>query len=127
VSVTRSDTGVGRADQRIRDDVGECLLIVGHVVARLGEEHLKAFAVLITAVELQRKVQAIKRIREITGVCLAQGKTMAEQLPSTVVDSLYRWQARFLAARLRDIGMTVEVVEDSSHRPHLQPFRKLKF
>jgi len=92
-----------------------------------GRKHLKAFAVLITAVELQRKVQAIKRIREITGVGLAQGKTMAEQLPSTVVDSLYRWQARFLAAWLRDIGMTVEVVEDSSHRPHLQPFRKLKF
>jgi ribosomal protein L7/L12 len=96
-------------------------------VAPLGEEYLKAFAVLITAVEVQRKVQAIKRIREITGVGLAQGKTMAEQLPSTVVDSLYRWQARFLAARLRDIGMTVEVVEDSSHRPHLQPFQKLKF
>ena len=54
-------------------------------------------------------------------------RTLAELLPSTVVDSLYRWQARFLAAWLRDIGMTVEVVEDSSHRPHLQPFRKLKF
>jgi len=37
-------------------------------------------------------------------------RTLAELLPSTVVDSLYRWQARFLAARLRDIGMTVEVV-----------------
>jgi ribosomal protein L7/L12 len=89
--------------------------------------HLKAFAVLIKAVDSERKVQAIKRIRELTGVGLAPAKAMAEGPPSTVLDGLYRWQASFFAARLRGVGMTVDVVGDARHKPRLQPFRRLRF
>jgi large subunit ribosomal protein L7/L12 len=66
-----------------------------------------SYAVVITALDRDSKIRAIKTIREETGLGLADAKHLAEALPST--KGLASEEAAALARRLEQSGMRAEV------------------
>lgn len=68
------------------------------------------FSVVITDPG-KMKIQAIKMVREVTGLGLREAKDLVDGVPSVVKDDLSDADARNLAEKLRDAGMTVEVRE----------------
>ncbi len=68
-----------------------------------------SYAVVITALDGDSKIRAIKTIREETGLGLADAKHLAEALPSTIKDGLTSEEAAALAKRLELSGMRAEV------------------
>ena len=82
---------------------------------------------LITSVDPQRKIQAIKRVREITAAGLAEAKAMVENLPSIIMEGMFHKQAEELTDLLREIGMAAVIVPDPNHEPHLRSLRQISF
>ena len=66
-------------------------------------------AVVITAVAEDSEIQAIKALRAETGLGLADAKRLVDGVPSEVRGDLPRPEAKLLAARLADAGMTAEL------------------
>jgi Family of unknown function (DUF6000)/Ribosomal protein L7/L12 C-terminal domain len=76
-----------------------------------------AFLVAITSFDPARKIESIMRIREVTGVGIAEGKAMIESTPSVIMGGLNRSQAEDLTRLLEETGMTAEIREDKSFVP----------
>ena len=57
----------------------------------------------------QRPIAAIKAVREVTGLGLADAKDLVDGKPAVVSTGLTEAQARDVAARLEAAGMTVEL------------------
>jgi hypothetical protein len=87
----------------------------------------EAYAVVITAINPQRKIVAIKRIREITALGLADAKSMVEDLPSVVMDGLFARQAAELCDLLTSVGMRVERQVDRANPPTLKNLQQMSF
>jgi large subunit ribosomal protein L7/L12 len=66
------------------------------------------FSVVITDPG-EMKIQAIKTVREITGLGLEEARDLVDGVPSVIKDDLSDEEARSLAEKLRGAGMTVEV------------------
>ena len=86
-----------------------------------------AFLVAITSFDPARKIESIKRIREVTGVGIAEGKAMIESTPSVIMGGLYRSQAEDLSRLLEETGMTVEIRKDKSNEPSLKNLSQINF
>ncbi len=70
---------------------------------------------------------AIKRIREITGLGLADAKSLVENLPSVIMDGLFAAQAAELCDLLTSVGMRVERQVDSANPPTLKNLKQMSF
>jgi ribosomal protein L7/L12 len=70
------------------------------------------FSVVITAIDQEWKVRAIKAIREETGLGLAAAKNLVESTPGIVKSALTESDAEATAIRLRAQRMTVEIRRD---------------
>ena len=53
----------------------------------------KACVVVITSFDRSRKIQAIKRIREVTGLGLADANSILQDVPSILMNGMYPEQA----------------------------------
>jgi large subunit ribosomal protein L7/L12 len=67
------------------------------------------YSVVINAFDPDGKIQAIKAIREETGLGLADAKSLIERTPCVVRAGLGRAEAEAVAARLRAQRLTVEL------------------
>ena len=56
-----------------------------------------------------RKILAIKVIREITGLGLKEAKDLAESVPGVVISGVPKNEADAAAKKLREAGVTVKV------------------
>ena len=86
-----------------------------------------AYLVVITSFDPARKIESIMRIREVTGVGIAEGKAMIESTPSVIMDGLYRSQAEDLSRLLEETGMTAEIRKDKSNEPSLKNLSQINF
>ena len=66
------------------------------------------YAVVITALDRDWKIRAIKTVREETGLGLAAAKELVEKLPATVKDGLTAGEAEALIRKLQASGMKAE-------------------
>ena len=56
-----------------------------------------------------KKILAIKAVREVTGLGLSDAKDLVDSPPSVVVSGLSVEEAEIVASALRKAGMTIEV------------------
>lgn len=87
----------------------QAAVVAGPAVAAPAEEEKTEFNVVITATDPAKKIAAIKAVREITGLGLAEAKAMVEKLPSTVKEGVNKASAEELKATLTEAGCTVEL------------------
>jgi large subunit ribosomal protein L7/L12 len=66
------------------------------------------YAVVITTLDRDWKIRAIKTVREETGLGLADAKELVEKLPATVKDGLTAAEAEALIKKLEASGMKAE-------------------
>ncbi len=69
------------------------------------------YSVVITSLDPESMIPAIKAVREETGLGLAAANDLLESLPSTVEEGLTLAEAAALAERLEESGMKVETRE----------------
>lgn len=55
------------------------------------------------------KIAVIKAVREITGLGLAESKTMVESAPTNIKENIAKEAADEMVAKLKEAGATVEV------------------
>jgi large subunit ribosomal protein L7/L12 len=67
------------------------------------------FKVTLVEVPAEKKIQAIKIIREILGLGLADAKAFVEGAPKMVKDGLEKPAAEELAKKIKDTGAEVKV------------------
>lgn len=87
----------------------------------------KACMVVIASFDPERKIQAIKRIREVTGLGLADAKSLLDNVPSILMDGMYPEQAVRLSDLLKEIGMVAEIKTDKFNEPVLKNLDQLSF
>lgn len=87
----------------------------------------KAYAVWISSVDPSRKVLAIMRIREITGVGIAEAKAIVEQGPTVIMTGLPHAQAFELYELLQSAGMQAGVTVDSVNNPESKILLRITF
>ena len=76
--------------------------------AAAAEEEKDEFDVIITAAG-EKKVNAIKVVRAITGLGLKEAKAMVDEAPSTVKEGVNKAEAEDLKKQLEEAGATVEL------------------
>ncbi len=72
------------------------------------EEEQTEFSVLLTNAGANR-IPVIKVVREITGLGLKEAKDLTDSLPKAVKEGVGKEEADQVAAKLTDVGATVEV------------------
>ena len=72
-------------------------------------EEQTAFDVVLTGAG-QQKIQVIKVVRAITGLGLKEAKDLVEAAPKPVKEAIGKDEANAAAAKLREVGATVDVV-----------------
>ena len=86
---------------------------VGVAVAAPGAaavvEEKTEFDVILTATAGDKKIQAIKVVREITGLGLKEAKDLVEGVPKAVKEGASKEEAEAIQKKLQDVGATVEV------------------
>ena len=87
------------------------VLVIGCSKQQEPQTHPVTFDVVITAVG-QRKILAIKGVREVTGLGLKDAKDLVESAPATVKKGLPKAEAEAMASTLRQSDLIVEI------RPH---------
>ncbi len=87
----------------------------------------KAYKVVIASFDPERKIQAIKRIREVTGLGIADAKSQLDNVPSTLMDGMYLEQAVQLSDLLKEMGMVAEIKTDESNEPVLKNLDQMSF
>src|SRR5438552_10058013 len=87
----------------------------------------ETYAVVVTAIDPQRKIVAIKRVREITGLGLADAKSVIENLPSVIMDGLFESQASELCDLLTNVGMRAERQVDPTNPPTMKNLERMSF
>ena len=86
---------------------------VGVAVAAPGAaaavEEKTEFDVILTATAGDKKIQAIKVVREITALGLKEAKDLVEGVPKAVKEGASKEEAEAIQKKLQDVGATVEV------------------
>lgn len=68
-----------------------------------------SFDVLFTAVPADKKIAAIKLIREVLVLGLKEAKDFVDTLPKAILEGVSKDEAEKMKAKLLEIGATVEV------------------
>ncbi len=79
----------------------------GPAAAEAAEEQTE-FDVILTAAG-EKKVNAIKAVREITGLGLKEAKAMVDGAPATVKEGVSKADAEAAKAKLEEAGASVEL------------------
>ncbi|MCK7483537.1 MAG: ribosomal protein L7/L12 [Candidatus Moduliflexus flocculans] len=69
----------------------------------------EAYMVVIASFDPERKIRAIMRIREVTGLGIADAKSLLDNVPSTLMDGMYLEQAVQLSDLLKEMGIGAEI------------------
>ncbi len=72
-------------------------------------EEKTEFDVVLTGTAADKKIQAIKVVREITGLGLKEAKDLVEGVPKAVKEGASKEEAEAIQKKLQDVGATVEV------------------
>ncbi len=72
-------------------------------------EEKTEFDVVLTAAPADKKIQAIKVVREITGLGLKEAKDLVEGVPKAVKEGASKEEAEAIQKKLQEVGATVEV------------------
>jgi large subunit ribosomal protein L7/L12 len=72
-------------------------------------EEKTEFDVILTGAPADKKIQAIKVVREITGLGLKEAKDLVEGAPKPVKEGASKEEAAAIQKKLQDVGATVEV------------------
>jgi large subunit ribosomal protein L7/L12 len=80
----------------------------GPAAAGEAAEEQSEFDVILTAAG-EKKVNAIKAVREATGLGLKEAKAMVDGIPSAVREGVSKEEAEELKAKLEAAGATVEL------------------
>ncbi len=72
-------------------------------------EEKTEFDVVLTGAPADKKIQAIKVVREITGLGLKEAKDLVEGVPKAVKEGATKEEAEAIQKKLQDVGATVEV------------------
>lgn len=67
------------------------------------------FNVVMTAVDLAKKVNVIKAVRELTSLGLKEAKDMVEGAPQTVKEGVAKAEAEAMKKKLEEAGATVQL------------------
>lgn len=86
-----------------------------------------AYLVLITSFDPERKIGAIKRIREVTGFGLAKAKSLIENCPSEIMNGMYLNQAEELSDLLKEKGMAFDIQTDAVNIPKIKNLDQISF
>jgi len=81
---------------------------VSGAAAPVAEEKTE-FDVVLTGTAADKKIQAIKVVREITGLGLKEAKDLVEGVPKAVKEGASKEEAEVIQKKLQDVGATVEV------------------
>lgn len=79
----------------------------GPAAAEAAEEQTEFDVVILAAGE--KKVAAIKAVREITGLGLKEAKAMVDGAPTTVKEAVSKDEAEAAKAKLEEAGASVEL------------------
>lgn len=79
----------------------------GPAAAEAAEEQTEFDVILLSAGE--KKVNAIKAVREITGLGLKEAKAMVDGAPATVKEGVSKADAEAAKAKLEEAGASVEL------------------
>lgn len=88
--------------------VGVAVAAPGAAAAPAGEEKTE-FDVVLTGAPADKKIQAIKVVREITGLGLKEAKDLVEGVPKPVKEGASKEEAEAIQKKLQEVGATVEV------------------
>ncbi len=88
---------------------GAVVMAGGAAAAAAPEEEKTAFDVVLKSVPADKKIAAIKVVREATGLGLKEAKDLVEGAPKTVKEALPKADAEALAKKLKDAGAEVEM------------------
>ena len=72
-------------------------------------EEQDSFDVILTGFAADKKIQAIKVVREITGLGLKEAKDLVEAAPKVVKEDVPKEEAEAMKAKLEEAGATVEL------------------
>ena len=72
-------------------------------------EEKTEFDVILTGAPADKKIQAIKVVREITGLGLKEAKDLVEGVPKAVKEGASKEEAEAIQKKLQEVGATVEV------------------
>jgi large subunit ribosomal protein L7/L12 len=72
-------------------------------------EEQDSFDVILTGFAADKKIQAIKVVREITGLGLKEAKDLVEGVPKAVKEGVDKDESETIKKKLTDVGATVEV------------------
>jgi large subunit ribosomal protein L7/L12 len=72
-------------------------------------EEQDSFDVILTGFAADKKIQAIKVVREITGLGLKEAKDLVEGVPKAVKEDVDKDESEVIKKKLTDVGATVEV------------------
>lgn len=72
-------------------------------------EEQDSFDVILTGFAADKKIQAIKVVREITGLGLKEAKDLVEGVPKAVKEGADKDECEAIKKKLTDVGATVEV------------------
>ncbi len=82
--------------------------VAGAAVAGAAAEEKTEFDVVLVAAG-EKKINAIKEVRAITGLGLKEAKAMVESAPTTVKEAVDKDQAEEMKKKLEAIGAKVEL------------------
>jgi len=69
-----------------------------------------SFDVMFNAIPVEKKIAAIKVIREVLTLGLKEAKDFVDSLPKAVLEGASKEEAEKMKAKLLEIGATVEIV-----------------
>ena len=76
--------------------------------AAVEEEEKDEFDVVLTS-SGEKKIQVIKVVREITGLCLKEAKALVDEVPGNVQEKVNKEDAEATKAKIEEAGGTVEL------------------
>jgi large subunit ribosomal protein L7/L12 len=86
-----------------------------------------AYLVMITSFNPERKIGGIKRLREVTGLGIANAKSLIENCPSEIMSGMYLAQAEELSKLLENAEMTTEIKVDKENLPEIKNLEQIDF
>jgi len=72
-------------------------------------EEQDSFDVILAGYQADKKIQAIKVVREITGLGLKEAKDLVESAPKAIKEGVDKDESEAIKKKLTDVGATVEV------------------
>ena len=67
------------------------------------------FDVILVSAPADKKIAAIKAVREITGLGLKEAKDLVDAAPKAVKEAVSREEAETVAKKLQEAGATAEI------------------